>query len=85
MHPDAESALRSWSKIVRQAEWQSFTDVRCSINFADAVGHLVVFNSGGNKYRLIVHIRYDKGRIYVRSLLTHEEYDADGWKRDPWL
>ena len=34
-----------------------------------------VFNIGGNKYRLIVDIRYDLGTIYIRSVLTHEEYD----------
>ncbi len=40
----------------------------------------MVFNIGG-KYRLVVDIRYDLGRIYVRHVLTHEEYDrrtADG-------
>jgi hypothetical protein len=30
---------------------------------------------GGNKYRLIVDVRYDLGRIYVRRVLTHEQYD----------
>lgn len=34
-----------------------------------------VFDIGGNKYRLVVDMRYDLGRIYIRHLLTHEEYD----------
>jgi mRNA interferase HigB len=33
-----------------------------------------VFNIGGNKYRLVVDMRYDLGRIYIRHVLTHEEY-----------
>jgi len=33
-----------------------------------------VFNIGGNKYRLIVDMRNDLGRIYIRHVLTHEEY-----------
>jgi mRNA interferase HigB len=33
-----------------------------------------VFNIGGNKYRLVVDMRYDLGRIYIRYVLTHEEY-----------
>jgi mRNA interferase HigB len=33
-----------------------------------------VFNIAGNKYRLIVDVRYDLGRVYIRSVLTHEEY-----------
>jgi mRNA interferase HigB len=37
-----------------------------------------VFNIGGNKYRLVVDIRYDLGRIYVRDVLTHHDYDRKG-------
>jgi mRNA-degrading endonuclease HigB of HigAB toxin-antitoxin module len=29
-----------------------------------------VFNIGGNKYRLVVDMRYDLGRIYIRHVLT---------------
>ena len=36
----------------------------------------VCFNIGGNKYRLVVHVRYDLGIIFVKRVLTHEEYDA---------
>jgi len=35
----------------------------------------VVFNIKGNDYRLIVHIRYDIGIIFIRFLGTHKEYD----------
>ena len=34
-----------------------------------------VFNIGGNKYRLVVDVRYDLGRVYVRDILTHADYD----------
>jgi mRNA interferase HigB len=34
-----------------------------------------VFNIGGHKYRLVVNVRYDLGRVYIRHVLTHEEYD----------
>lgn len=34
-----------------------------------------VFNIGGNRYRLVVDMRYDLRRVYVRHVLTHEEYD----------
>ena len=33
-----------------------------------------VFHLGGNKYRLVVDMRYDLSRIYIRHVLTHEEY-----------
>ena len=35
----------------------------------------VVFNIGGNKYRLVVAIHYRGRRIYVRFIGTHQEYD----------
>ena len=34
-----------------------------------------VFNIGGNKYRLVVDMRYDLSRIYIRHVVTHAEYD----------
>jgi mRNA interferase HigB len=42
---------------------------------ADAVGDRVVFDIGGNKYRLVVFIDYDRQRVYVKWLGTHREYD----------
>jgi mRNA interferase HigB len=38
-------------------------------------GNRVVFNIKGNKYRLITHVRYDPGRVYIRFIGTHPEYD----------
>jgi len=38
-------------------------------------GGRVVFNTGGNKYRLVVKINYAYQVIYVRFVGTHAEYD----------
>lgn len=35
----------------------------------------VVFNIGGNKFRLVVWINYDFRTVYVRFVGSHEEYD----------
>jgi mRNA interferase HigB len=35
----------------------------------------VVFRVGGHKFRLVADMRYDLGRIYVRWVGTHEEYN----------
>ena len=60
-----------------------FNDLRGTFASADYVDGLTVFNIGGNKYRLIAAIHYNRCKVYVRAVLTHERYDRDGWKRRP--
>ena len=59
----------------------SLVDVRKTYPSADYVDGLTVFNISGNKYRLIVTIRYKKGRIFIRHVLTHAEYDQGDWRK----
>jgi mRNA interferase HigB len=42
----------------------------------------VIFNIGGNKYRLITAIHYNTRKVFVLRFLTHAEYDSRGWKED---
>jgi mRNA interferase HigB len=58
----------------------NLSEVRQTFRHADVVGDKTVFNIKGNDYRLIVHIRYDLGIIYIKDLLTHAEYDRGTWK-----
>ena len=84
-HNDAETPLRLWYKTAENATWSNLRDVRRTYPQADGVKTqggeiLTVFNIGGNKYRLVVRIRYDYELINVRSVLTHAEYDEGNWK-----
>ncbi len=79
-YPRAKSALEQWYQVARNAEWESFADVRKTFNTADQVGKFTVFDIGGNKFRLIAVIHFDRGKIYVRHVLTHAEYDEEKWK-----
>jgi mRNA interferase HigB len=79
---DAESALRAWHKVASNTNWDTFADLRQSYPSADMVGRCVIFNICGNKYRLITTIRFDLGRVYIRGVLTHREYDLERWKEE---
>jgi mRNA interferase HigB len=74
---DAEQALRAWVHIVRSAKWSKPTEVKEMFRSADVLaGGRVVFNIGGNKYRLVAAVHYRGQRIYVRFIGSHRDYDA---------
>ncbi|MEI6442649.1 MAG: type II toxin-antitoxin system HigB family toxin [Nostocales cyanobacterium ELA583] len=83
-HPNAQTSLQSWYKITLKAEWQNFVELRQSFSWADQVGNLTVFNIGGNNYRLIVLVKYNYKKVFIRHVLTHAEYDKEDWKNDSW-
>ena len=74
---DSEHALRAWYAEAKEAEWNGPNDIKEQFHSASIVGNnRVVFNIKGNKYRLIVAIKYDFKIAYVRFVGTHKEYDA---------
>lgn len=80
-HPDAENPLQAWYRTMESEVFTDFNDLRATFASADFVDGLTVFNIGGNKYRLITAIHYNRHKAYIRAVLTHEEYSRDGWKR----
>ena len=79
VHPDAKSALCGWHSAAKNASWESFGDVRKTFNTSDQVGRFTVFDIG-RQYRLIAVIHFDRGKLFVRHVLTHSEYDRGKWK-----
>ena len=83
IHPDAESPLDRWYDIATGAEWKSFEDIRADFGRrVDRYGKFLIFDIGGNKYRLIAVAHFNRGQLYVRHVLTHSEYDTGDWKED---
>ena len=75
-YEDAKSTLDAWYRIMKGREYRTPHELRKDFPTASFLGgRRTVFNIGGNKYRLVVDMRYDLGRIYVRDVLTHEDYD----------
>jgi mRNA interferase HigB len=62
--------------VVRAADWSKPTDIKEMFRSADILANdRVVFNIGGNKYRLVVAVHYRGKRVYIRFVGTHPEYD----------
>ena len=75
--PRAEQPLKAWYAIAAKAEWSSPADVKAVYGNASIVGNdRVVFNIGGNRYRLVVRFDYAHRIGFVRFVGTHAEYDA---------
>jgi mRNA interferase HigB len=76
VHADADRELREWARMVRRKQYRTPLEVKVDFPSASFVGPWrTVFNIHGNAYRLVVDMRYDLGRVYVRHVVTHQEYD----------
>ena len=67
-YPHAEGPVRAWFAIAEIKRQFGGT-----VDFV--ADNRVIFDLGGNKYRLIVHISFEFGRVLVKFIGTHAEYD----------
>lgn len=83
--PDAQSPLRHWYRTVKRSDWRNFVELRGEFPHADQVTingkQVIIFNVGGNNYRLLAVVEYKWRVVYVRAVMTHAEYDNGRWKR----
>lgn len=74
--PDAEPPLAAWYAETAHADWDSPLAVKRRYPSASIIGgNRVVFNIGGNRYRVVVKINHPYRVVYVRFVGTHAEYD----------
>ena len=77
----SESRLKVWLTAVRHADWKQFADIRKMFsNAVDVYKQYVIFDVGGNTYRVITESNYQTHKVYIRFVLTHKEYSREGWK-----
>ena len=78
-HPayrDAQGPLESWHEEVLHAKWSSPQEVKAQYGNVSICGNnRVVFNIGGNKYRLVIEMQYRAGIAWVKFIGTHAQYD----------
>jgi mRNA interferase HigB len=87
---DAANEIKAWVSIVEAGRWHNFAEVRSMFKDADLVDDYVIFDIRRNRYRLITVVHYAKttderqteGHVYIRSFLTHKEYEnRANWDR----
>jgi mRNA interferase HigB len=73
---DSEKPLRVWFKETREASWKGPHDIKADYPTASILKRgRVVFNIGGNKFRLVTVVFYDVGIVFIRFIGTHAQYD----------
>ena len=75
-----KSGFENWLSIIKRANWDIPSDIVITFNSADILGNnskRVVFNIGGNKYRMICNYHFGKSTIhlFIKWIGTHAEYD----------
>ena len=76
-YSDAELPLTEWFRHMEKATYITPQEIKAEFGTASILkGGRVVFNIGGNKYRLIVAVDYERQLMFVRFVGTHKQYDA---------
>lgn len=78
VHQQATAPLQEWRGKIRTETIKSYAELKSRFNSVDKVGNYFVFNIAGNHYRLIAAIHFNTQTLYIRSIMTHKEYDQ--WK-----
>ena len=79
--PQHERAILSWYRLMKLSTFGDFAALRNTFPGVDKIGRLFVFNVAGNHLRIVAAVHFNRGKIYIRDILTHAEYDEGKWKR----
>jgi mRNA interferase HigB len=84
-HPAAKRPLTYWYTLAKAAEWKTFPEVKNTFRQTDQTkvksgNSVVIFDIGGNNFRLIAAIHYNTQKLLVLRIFTHKQYDSGKWK-----
>jgi mRNA interferase HigB len=77
-HARSKSSFERFREVVKNADWNSVNDLKQTFGAADVIdNNRVVFNIGGNNYRLICGFWFGPRMVhlYVKWIGAHAEYD----------
>lgn len=75
-HSDASAPLQDWRRLVEIGRFETHAALKATFSTVDKAGGFHVFNIGGNKYRLIASIHFNRQMLFVRHVFTHKGYNA---------
>ncbi len=78
-HANGRISFQLWLNVLKVADWSLPEDIKASFGSADLLGNgsdRVVFNIGGNNYRIICKYDFAKTRTHLAIcwIGTHAEY-----------
>ena len=77
---DSGTALSAWVRTIESGRFKHLVELKQTLGSADDVRPYVVFNVGGNRYRLVTLVNFELGVVSVERVMTHAEYDRGRWK-----
>lgn len=76
IHPETQNALNEWFHEAQIAKWTNPQDIKNQYDQASILANNRVCFNIGRQYRMIVWVQYQYGKVFVRFIGTHSEYDA---------
>jgi mRNA interferase HigB len=78
-HAGSRRPLQRFLEIAREAEWPHYSAVKDTFGPTDMIkqsGRLI-FDIGGNKYRLIASVDFKEQLLVIEQVLTHADYERE--------
>lgn len=76
-HPNSRKPLQRFLELATAAAWARFDDVKHTFPAADYVARRLIFDVGGNKYRLVASVDFEEQLLVIDTILTHGESDRE--------
>jgi mRNA interferase HigB len=73
--PLGAKALNKWYENAIESDWNNFDNIKETWGACSFLGsHRYVFDISENRYRLVAMINFSTQILYIRRILTNEEY-----------
>ena len=82
-YPQSRKPLDYWWTVCNKNQFLNFVELKKTFGTADQINNCLVFNIGGGKYRLVVRVNFFAQRMWIKYILSHEEYEKLNLKGDP--